>query len=92
MRYREVFKPARNAPDAPGRVFYTIAPEDVGRRTAIKLENGLHVDIPGTLGYVQEQDVGKRVYRTQHADPAAGWFWQSENNEQRDARLAREPR
>lgn len=79
---REVF--AVKEPDDPGRVFYTIRPEDVGKGV-IQTEIGPIVMI-NVIGRVMEIDIGKRLYRVPN-DEGNYWYWQAENNEQRDRRL-----
>jgi hypothetical protein len=82
---REIFKPAPGEPADPGRVFYTIAPEDVGKVVIITEIGPIHVrDI---MGRVQEIDVGTRLYRVP-SNAGDMWFWQAENDAQRDTRLA----
>lgn len=80
---REVFEPESAAPD-PGRVFYTIKPEDVGKGVLRTSIGPIHLG--GVLGKVLPDDVGKRLYRVQMNDKS-GWIWQAENDRQRDARL-----
>jgi len=84
--YREVFKPEPDAPRGPGRIFYTLTPEDVGKRI-IKTTAG-PVNVGDVIGAVLPIDIGKRLY---HVPNEAGdmWIWQCESNDQRDARLAR---
>jgi hypothetical protein len=87
---REI-QPAR-LPADPGRVFYTIRPEDVGKGI-IDTEIG-PIAVSDVLGRVQPGDVGKRLYRVPTdgglPDQPLLWYWQAENNQQRDARLARD--
>jgi hypothetical protein len=87
---REIFKPAPGEPADPGRVFYTIAPEDVGKRVIVT-EIG-PINVRDIMGHVLPDDVGKRLYRVPARVPGPDrsdlWFWQAENDAQRDARLA----
>jgi hypothetical protein len=86
---REIFKPAPGEPADPGRVFYTITPEDAGKVVIITEIGPIHVrDI---MGRVRVTDVGTRLYRVPTRTPSGKdgltWFWQAENDAQRDARL-----
>lgn len=84
---REVFKPVpEDALRDPGRVFYTITPGDVGKRTIVTTIGP--IELSGVIGYVQRGDVGKRLYRVPCDDPAAGWIWQCESGAQQSTRLA----
>ena len=76
---REIFaeQPERD----PGAVFYTITDADVGK-TVIQTEIG-PIHVADVIGRVLKHDVGKRLYRVQCDDPAAGWIWQFENDAQR---------
>ena len=88
---REIFAPKDPADTDPGRVFYTIRPEDVGKGT-IPTEIG-PILLVNVIGRVMSCDIGKRLYRMPAgADPdgrVIEWIWQAENEEQRDRRLAR---
>jgi hypothetical protein len=86
---REVFKPQPGEPGDPGRVFYTITPDDVGKRVITTTIGP--VDVGNIIGAVLPIDVGKRLYRVPCKDPSALWFWQCESDSQRDWRLARNP-
>ena len=81
---REVFAPRE--PTDPGRVFYTITAADV-HKTVIQTEIG-PVNVVSFMGPVQKGDVGKRLYRVPN-EAGDYWFWQVENNEQRDKRLGK---
>jgi hypothetical protein len=77
--YTEVFKPEfGSAPKVA--VFYTIATEDVGR-TLIRTTAGI-IPVSSFMGRVQDQDIGKRIYRDYDA------LWRVENDKQRAERLA----
>jgi len=78
---REVFKP-RSDPRDPGRVFYTIRLEDIGK-TVIQTEIG-PIHVTDSIGRVYKFDVGKRLYRVPNND-GDWWYWQIEN----DAQFAR---
>lgn len=80
MNYIEVFKPSPQTTNDPGRLFYTITPEDVGHRF-IKTTAGV-IALESVLGYVQSIDVGKRIYRVPCEDPTAPWIWQAESQDQ----------
>jgi hypothetical protein len=84
---REIFKPQPAGPGDPGRVFYTITADDVGKRV-IKTTIG-PLDIGSVIGAVLPIDVGKRLYRVPCNDRSAPWIWQCESDTQRDARLAK---
>jgi hypothetical protein len=84
---REIFKPEPGEPADPGRVFYTITAEDVGK-IRISTEIG-PIHVRDVMGRVTEDDVGRRLHRV--PGPAGVWFWQAENDAQRDARLAKTP-
>ncbi len=81
---REVFAKAELAPADPGEVFYTIQAEDVGK-AVIQTEVG-PVHVGDFMGRIQPVDVDKRLYRRQNIS-GDWWYWQIENNEQRDERL-----
>jgi hypothetical protein len=83
---REVFRPAPGQDNDPGRVFYTITADDVGK-LVLKTTIG-PISLESVIGYVQPGDVGKRLYRVP-ADDGEHWIWQCESNAQRDRRLAR---
>lgn len=85
--YREVFRPAEGQPGDPGKIFYTITEADLGKGTLPTTAGPIHV--ADVIGRVQAIDVGKRLYRVQCDDPAAGWIWQCESDRQRDERLGR---
>jgi hypothetical protein len=85
MSAREVFG-VKSAPPDPGRVFYTITDADV-RKSVIETEIG-PIRLADVIGHVTPRDVGKRLYRVPCNDPEGGWFWQAENDRQRDERLA----
>jgi|SRR5215471_14224070 len=90
---REIFAPKDPADTDPGRVFYTIRPEDVGKGT-IPTEIG-PIHLVNVIGRVMSCDIGKRLYRMPAgADPdgRVAWVWQCENEEQRNTRVAREER
>jgi hypothetical protein len=70
----------------PGRVFYTIRPEDVG--SAVIHTDAGPIYMVNVLGRIMKRDVGKRLYRTP-TDDGGSWYWSAENDEQRDNRLAR---
>jgi len=82
---REIFKPRPGQMRELGRAFYTITDEDVGRRFIRTTE--CMIELGSVIGYVQRQDVGKRLYRVRCNDPAGGWIWQCESARQRDERL-----
>lgn len=90
--YREVFKPAEEESTDPGRIFYTITREDIGK-SSIKTMAGV-IGLSDVIGYVQRIDVGKRLYRVPTNGGIEGqpvsWIWQAESDTQRDARLAKE--
>lgn len=79
---REIFGP-RPEHD-PGAVFYTITEGDVGKRV-LHTEIG-PIALVDVMGYVLPNDVGKRLYR-RLTDAGDHYFWQVENNQQRDTRL-----
>lgn len=81
---REIFKQAK--PADPGRVFYTITREDVGR-LVIPTEIGA-INLTDVIGRVQAIDVGKRLYRVPN-NARDHWLWQCENSEQLDRRLGK---
>lgn len=76
---REIFPPEPKEPSDPGRVFYTIRPEDV-RKTTIQTEIG-PIHVGPFMGGIQRNDVGKRLYRVPN-NAGDMWFWQVENQEQ----------
>ena len=80
---REVFKPAGPPPD-PGRVFYTVQPDDVGKT---RIETTAEV-IPvfAFLGYITKADIGRRLFRVA-SSAGDRWLWQAESMGQRDKRL-----
>jgi hypothetical protein len=82
---REIFKPSPGEPADPGRVFYTITTDDIGKRF-IKTTIGT-IELGSVIGYVQPGDVGKRLYRVPN-DADDSYIWQCENDAQRDRRLA----
>ena len=84
---REVFKPRDGQRLELGRLFYTITADDIDRRQIRTTE--CVIPVGDVIGYVQRQDVGKRLYRVRCDDPAGGWIWQCESNQQRDERLER---
>jgi hypothetical protein len=89
MIMKEVFKPTPDEPADPGRVFYTITADDVGKTVIITTIGAVYVrDISGG---VHEGDVGRRLYRVPVNGEPVIWIWQAENDAQRDARLARTP-
>ena len=59
----------------PGRVFYTIRPEDVGKGI-IQTETG-PIIVHDVLGRVQPGDVGTLLYRVP-TDGGLGWYWTRE--------------
>lgn len=81
---REIFRSA--AISDPGRVFYTITDDNIGKRI-IGTEIGV-IYLGDVIGYVQPDDVGKRLYRVPN-EAQDHWLWQCESNSQRDARLAK---
>ena len=89
---REIFKPVPGQERELGRLFYTITAEDIDRRFIRTTE--CVIPVGDVIGYVQRQDVGKRLYRVPTDGGIEGqpvsWIWQCENNEQRDGRLARQ--
>ena len=87
-KYREVFKPDPGEPRDPGRIFYTITADDVGKRV-IKTTAG-PVNAGDVIGAVLPIDVGKRLYRVPCEDPTAPWFWQCESDGQMITRQRRE--
>lgn len=82
---REIYKPVPGRERELGRVFYTITGDDVDRRFIRTTE--CVIAVGDVIGYVQRQDVGKRLYRMRCNDPAAGWTWQCESARQWDERL-----
>lgn len=82
---REIFKPRNGERLELGRVFYTITADDIGRRSIRTTE--CMIPVSDVIGYVQRQDIGKRLYRVRCNDPAGGWTWQCESARQRDERL-----
>jgi hypothetical protein len=83
---KEIFKPAPDEPADPGRVYYTLTADDVGKRVIVTTIGAIHVgDI---MGAVLPIDVGKRLYRVPGGSGL--WLWQAENDDQRDARLGQE--
>lgn len=64
------------APD-PGRVFYTIRREDVGK-SVLNTEIG-PIHVTEFIGRVLYSDVGKRIYRTPN-NAGDMWFWQIESH------------
>lgn len=81
--YREVFKPVPKAD--PGRVFYTITVQDVGKGS-INTEAG-PIYLAGVMGVVQKIDVGKQIYRVPVQGSGDQWIWQAENDRQMRERL-----
>jgi hypothetical protein len=81
--YHEIFAPDR--PARLGFVFYTIRAEDVGK-SVIETEKG-PISLSAVIVRVSKGDIGKRVY---HVLNEAGdtWFWQVENDAQRDKRVS----
>lgn len=57
----------------------TIQAKDVGERL-LRRKPGAPIDLQSAIGYVQKQDIGKRVYRV-------GSIYQVESSEQRDGRI-----
>ena len=88
MSYREVFKPSPEDNSDPGKIFYTITPDDVGK--GVITTTAGHIRVTDVLDRVLPGDVGKRLYRVQN-NAEDSWLWQAENNRQRDERLSREP-
>ena len=80
---REIFTPREKKRD-PGRVFYTLRREDIGK-TVIDTEIG-PIHVKEFIGQVLRIDVGKRLYRVPN-DEKNYWFWQMENQEQYERRL-----
>jgi len=90
--YREVFKPEPGEPRDPGRIFYTITADDIGKQI-IPAETGAII-LSGWFGIIRPGDVGKRLYRVPSDSGIEGqpvtWTWQAEDDSQRDARVARQ--
>lgn len=81
---REIFPPKPQESTDPGRVFYTIRPEDKGKRV-IETEIG-KIPVWEFIGYVMRCDVGKRLYRVPN-NAGDYWFWQMENHVQYENRI-----
>jgi hypothetical protein len=80
--FTEVFRPGPTAD--PGRVFYTITADDIGKGLIQTTAGVIFVD--SFMGKVQDHDVGRRLYRVPTNDPDI-WIWSPENDTQRQARL-----
>jgi hypothetical protein len=80
--FTEVFRP--EPPIDPGRVFYTITEDDIGKGLIHTTAGVIYVE--SIMGKVQDHDVGRRIYRHQTPDPGI-WIWTAENDTQREARL-----
>jgi len=80
--YTEVFKPA--PPADPGRVFYTLAEDDIGKGLIHTTAGVIYAS--SVMGKVQDHDVGRRLYRVPTSDPGI-WIWSVESDLQREARL-----
>lgn len=87
MGYREVFETTDKTSTDPGRIFYTIRREDIGKRFIRTPE--ILIQLADVIGYVQPADVGKRLIRVQN-NAKDSWFWVCEGDAQRDKRLAAE--
>lgn len=72
---REIF--TASEPRDPGRVFYTIRREDVGK-SVLNTEIG-PIHVTKFIGRVLYSDVGKRLYRTPN-NAGDMWFWQIESH------------
>lgn len=85
---REVFKPMPKPKYDPGEVFYTVQPEDVGKRS-IETDVGT-INLSDFLGQIIKSDVGKRLYRQKIRDGEEfEYIWRAENQQQRDERVSR---
>jgi hypothetical protein len=82
---REVFL-ARERRD-PGRVFYTILAEDVGK-TVIQTEIG-PILVNEFIGRIRSKDIGKRLYRVPN-NAGDYWYWQLEGKKQFEERKRKE--
>lgn len=82
---REIFAPSDTPPPDPGRVFYTIRPEDV-HKSVLPTTIG-NINVIEFMGRVLKIDVGKRIYRVPNNE-GNYWFWQMENQQQFERRIA----
>jgi hypothetical protein len=82
---REVFAPGYK-PD-PGRVFYTIRPEDLNK-SVIQTEVG-PINLAFCIGRVFPADIGKRLFRTLN-NAGDQWFWSIESARQYEIRIGKE--
>lgn len=80
---REVFAPSDEPPPDPGRVFYTIRREDVGKSVLQTTVGPIRLDF---MGGVRKFDIGKRIYRVPTSDPSY-WIWQVESQNQFEERM-----
>ena len=91
-KYREVFKPEPGESRDPGRIFYTITADDVGKRV-IRTTAG-PVNAGDVIGAILPIDVGKRLYRVPTDGGIEGqpvsWTWQCESDGQMITRQRRE--
>jgi hypothetical protein len=72
--YREVFKPAPAGDyHDPGKIFYTITPEDLGK-TVIHTTDG-DISVGPFMTVVRKRDFGKRLYRVQISAASGLWAW-----------------
>jgi hypothetical protein len=85
-QWTEVFPPedTRN----PERVFYTLTARDVGKGTIQTSVSKVDLLADLSFGRVQKGDVGKRLYGRLGVPGWEGYYWEAENDAQRDARLA----
>lgn len=86
---REIFPSNPAQPPDPGRVYYTIRQEDVGK-TLIATEIAT-INVSEFMTRVRGHDVGKRIIRTPN-NAGDYWFWQLESQEQFETRMARKAR
>lgn len=84
---REVFPPVEQGTADPGRVYYTIRVEDIGKNV-IQTEIG-PISAVSFMGAVRSYDVGKRLVRRPN-NAGDLWFWQLESDSQLRDRLNRE--
>lgn len=89
--YREVFSSEEEISTDPGKLFYIITQKDIGKRFIRTPEI---IQLADVIGYVQLQDVGRRLYRVPTdggiEGQSIGYIWQAESDAQRDKRLAAE--
>lgn len=83
---REVYTVVPGEAPDPGRVFYTIRPEDVGK-SVLNTEIG-PIHVTEFIGRVLYSDVGKRLYRIPN-NAGDYWFWQIEGQEQFEIRTGK---